>query len=72
MKRSSLIRVGVSVTLLGVALLVLRSRLQEVEMSEVLLRLRELPTGRLVAAAVTLEHGQPFTQRHARLPDLSA
>ncbi|HWA77455.1 MAG TPA: YbhN family protein, partial [Polyangiaceae bacterium] len=54
MKRSSLIRVGVSVTLLGVALLVLRSRLQEVEMSEVLLRLRELPTGRLVAAAVLM------------------
>lgn len=51
MKRSSLIRVGVSVTLLAVALLVLRARLQEVEPSDVLLRLRELPTWRLLAAA---------------------
>jgi phosphatidylglycerol lysyltransferase len=54
MKRSSLIRVGVSVTLLGVALFVLRSRLHDVEMSEVLLRLRELPTGRLIAAAALM------------------
>lgn len=51
MKRSSLIRVGVSVTLLAVALFVLHSRLREVSLSEVLLRLRELPTGRLLAAA---------------------
>jgi phosphatidylglycerol lysyltransferase len=54
MKRSSVIRVGVSVTLLGVALFVLRSRLHDVEMSEVLLRLRELPTGRLIAAAALM------------------
>ena len=51
MKRSALIRVGVSVTLLGLALFVLRQRLHEVEPDEVFLRLREVPTWRLVAAA---------------------
>jgi phosphatidylglycerol lysyltransferase len=50
MKRSSWIRAGVSVTLLGTALFVLRARLSEVEPSEVFQRLRELPTWRLVAA----------------------
>jgi uncharacterized membrane protein YbhN (UPF0104 family) len=52
MKRSSWIRAGVSLTLLGTALFVLRARLSEVEPREVLLRLRELPTRRLVAAAL--------------------
>ena len=50
MKRSSLIRAGVSVTLLGTAVFVLRARLSEVEPNEVFQRLRELPGWRLVAA----------------------
>jgi phosphatidylglycerol lysyltransferase len=50
MKRSSWIRAGVSVTLLGTALFVLHARLSEVEPREVFQRLRELPTWRLVAA----------------------
>ena len=49
-KRSSWIRAGVSVTLLGTAVFVLRARLSEVEPADVFHRLRELPTWRLVVA----------------------
>lgn len=50
MKRSSWIRVGISVTLLATASFVLHARLSEVEPREVWLRLRELPPWRLGAA----------------------
>jgi uncharacterized membrane protein YbhN (UPF0104 family) len=52
MKRSHWIRVLVSVTLLAVALFVLRSQLRDVEFGEVLARVRGLPPSSIAAAVL--------------------